>query len=136
MSRNTALWALAAVCGLVLAAGMSWATSQLTGQHIGLSSEPISAGRSLAPGTAAGRSRAKTVAPSHQRSQTSSTKSPSPATQPPTTGSGTQGSTSTESVQPAEPGARTTPAGATESGGSHDEGGSSGSSRPSAGRDD
>ena len=49
MSRQSALWILAGVLGIVLAAGITWATSQLTSQHIGLSSEPISAARALAP---------------------------------------------------------------------------------------
>jgi hypothetical protein len=49
MSRQSALWILAGVLGIVLAAAITWATSQLAGQHIGLSSEPISAARALAP---------------------------------------------------------------------------------------
>jgi len=53
MSRGAAGWALAALFGIVLAAGIGWATSSLTGQHIGLSSEPLSAVRRLAPATAA-----------------------------------------------------------------------------------
>ena len=55
MSRQAALWALAALLGIALTAGITWATSQLTSQHIGLSSEPISAGSRLAP---AGRDKA------------------------------------------------------------------------------
>jgi hypothetical protein len=43
---------LAALLGIVLTAGMTWATSRLTSQHIGISSEPISAGARLAPPTA------------------------------------------------------------------------------------
>ena len=49
MSRQAALWALAALLGIALTAGITWATSQLTSQHIGLSSEPVSAGSRLAP---------------------------------------------------------------------------------------
>ena len=37
------------MAGIALAAGITWATSQLTSQHIGLSSEPFSAARGLAP---------------------------------------------------------------------------------------
>jgi hypothetical protein len=55
MTRQTALWALVALLGIVLAAGITWATSQLTSQHIGLSSEPLSAGRRLAPADSATR---------------------------------------------------------------------------------
>ena len=47
-------------CGIVLAAGISWATSQLTGQHIGLASEPITSGRRLAPPASATPSRQAT----------------------------------------------------------------------------
>jgi hypothetical protein len=49
MKRRTALWVAAGVLGIALAAAITWATSQLTSQHIGLSSEPISAARALAP---------------------------------------------------------------------------------------
>lgn len=49
MSRRAAIWALGALLGIVVTAAITWATSRLTGQHIGLSSEPLSAGRSLAP---------------------------------------------------------------------------------------
>ncbi|MFZ1155094.1 MAG: hypothetical protein WAN93_09340 [Solirubrobacteraceae bacterium] len=53
MRRQSVLWALAALLGIVLTAGITRATSQLTSQHIGISSEPISAGRRLAPPVAA-----------------------------------------------------------------------------------
>jgi hypothetical protein len=49
MSRRGALWVLAGLLGIAIAAGITWATSQLTSQHIGLSSEPLSAARGLAP---------------------------------------------------------------------------------------
>lgn len=49
VSRQGALWMLAGLAGITLAAGITWATSQLTSQHIGLSSEPLSAARGLAP---------------------------------------------------------------------------------------
>jgi hypothetical protein len=49
MSRQTAMWTLAALLGIVLTAGITWATSQLTSQRIGISSEPISAAGRLAP---------------------------------------------------------------------------------------
>jgi hypothetical protein len=49
MSRRTATWVLGALLGIVIAAAITWATSHLTAQHIGLSSEPLSAGRSLVP---------------------------------------------------------------------------------------
>ena len=47
--RARVAWALAALAGLVLAAGLSTAASTLSRQRIGLSSEPLAAGRALAP---------------------------------------------------------------------------------------
>ncbi len=49
MTRKPLMWVLAALLGIVLTAGITWASSQLTSQRIGLSSEPISAGVRLAP---------------------------------------------------------------------------------------
>ena len=49
MSRQDSSWALAALLGIALTAGITWATGQLTSQRIGLSAEPISAGSRLAP---------------------------------------------------------------------------------------
>ena len=51
MRKGTALWVLLALLGLVLAAGVTAAASRLSTQQIGLSSEPLSAGRALAPST-------------------------------------------------------------------------------------
>ena len=44
MSRSVILWALAAVAGVVLVAGVTYAASGLSSQSIGLSSEPLGAG--------------------------------------------------------------------------------------------
>ena len=44
-----ALWILGALAGVVLAAGVTYAASSLSTQRIGLSSEPVNAGRELAP---------------------------------------------------------------------------------------
>lgn len=49
MAKRTTLWVLLAVLGLVLAAGVTAAASRLSSQHVGLSSEPLSAGQRLAP---------------------------------------------------------------------------------------
>ena len=46
--RNLAI-AIAAVAGLFLAAALTTAASTLSGQSVGLSSEPLTAGRGLAP---------------------------------------------------------------------------------------
>jgi cytoskeletal protein RodZ len=61
MNRQAALWALAALLGIALTAAIAWTTSQLTSQHIGLSSEPISAGTRLAPRVAGKSRRTQTV---------------------------------------------------------------------------
>src|SRR3954468_24006782 len=44
-----AAWILGALAGVVLAAGVTYAASSLSTQRIGLSSEPVNAGRELAP---------------------------------------------------------------------------------------
>ncbi len=73
--RST-IWTLAALLGIVLAAGVTWATSQLTSQRIGLSSEPLSAGRGLAPRIAIGKQavRNATHGVSKRSRQTTATK--------------------------------------------------------------
>ena len=52
MRRPALLWTLAALGGLVLVAGMTLAASRLSSQTVGLSSEPLQAGQSLAPADA------------------------------------------------------------------------------------
>ena len=47
--RRTVLWVLAAVAGVLLVAGVTYAASSLTTQTVGLSSEPLSAGEELVP---------------------------------------------------------------------------------------
>ena len=49
MFKTTLLWTLAAIAGVVLVAGVTYAASGLSTQTIGLSSEPLSAGEELAP---------------------------------------------------------------------------------------
>jgi hypothetical protein len=49
-SRRAVAWGVAGVLGLALAAGLTAAAEQVTSQHVGLSAEPVSAGRALAPG--------------------------------------------------------------------------------------
>jgi hypothetical protein len=65
MSRQAALWLLAAVAGIVIAAGITWATSQITSQHIGISSEPLSAADQLAPAETEGADRGRPGARHH-----------------------------------------------------------------------
>jgi hypothetical protein len=73
--------ALAAVLGIVLAAAITWGTSQLVRQRIGLASEPLTVGRRLLPPVASTPART-TRSPSRRPSTTSShTRStPPPAT--------------------------------------------------------
>jgi hypothetical protein len=47
--RNTVLWILAAIAGVLLVAGVTAAASSLSTQAIGLSSEPLTAGDQLTP---------------------------------------------------------------------------------------
>jgi hypothetical protein len=69
MSRRSLVWVLAALLGIALTAGITWASSQLTSQRIGLSSEPISAGVRLAP-TVSTTSRRVVTRPSHTTTTT------------------------------------------------------------------
>jgi hypothetical protein len=50
-ARRTALVVFAAALGIALAAAITWGTSQLVRQRIGLASEPLTAGRQLLPST-------------------------------------------------------------------------------------
>ena len=47
MRRPALLWALAAVAGLVVVAGLTLAASRLSALQVGLSSEPLQAGQAL-----------------------------------------------------------------------------------------
>lgn len=111
MNRQTALWTLAALAGIVLTAGITWATSQLTSQHIGLSSEPLSAGHGLAPPVADRAAptrprptptvRPKVTAPPPSRGTSSTTSQAPRATTSPST------SIAPETPAPVTPPART-----------------------------
>src|SRR6478609_2492109 len=48
-ARKTAAVVLVALLGIVLAAAVTWGTSQLVRQRIGLASEPLTAGQRLLP---------------------------------------------------------------------------------------
>src|SRR5579859_2067487 len=54
MTHRAIIWSSAALLGIVLTAALAWAASQLAGQRIALSSEPLSALGSLAPPPATG----------------------------------------------------------------------------------
>lgn len=89
-ARRTALLVVLALLGIVLAAAITWGTSQLVRQHIGLSSEPLTAGRSLLP-------------PPRTRSRTTSTRTTTPSTGTSTTPAPTTPSaTAPTQTQPSE----------------------------------
>lgn len=103
MSRRTAAWVLGGLLGIVLTAGITWATSKLTSMHIGLSSEPLSAGRSLAPRLPPRKQRTST-ATTLTRTATTQTASTQTVTVPTSTTTGaphtyTYSSTSTAPAQ-------------------------------------
>ncbi|HYM55913.1 MAG TPA: hypothetical protein VES97_11160 [Solirubrobacteraceae bacterium] len=129
--RRTLLVALLAVLGIALAAAITWGTSQLVRQHIGLASEPLTAGQRLLP-PAVGRQAPRTV--STARPAPASTGAggtlPAPASPTTTTSPPAPRETTSSAAPPALPPERT----ATESvppltGGSGHDGGDSGSHR-------
>jgi hypothetical protein len=77
-TRRTVLVVLVAVLGITLAAAITWGTSQLVRQRIGLASEPLTAGRRLLP--PAGSTPAQTtgfpIRPASTTSTSSRTQSP------------------------------------------------------------
>lgn len=72
--RRTALVVLAALLGIALAAAITWGTSQLVRQRIGLASEPLTAGQHLLPPAAVKPAKTvRTTSSTRTRSHTSST---------------------------------------------------------------
>ena len=53
VTRQGLLWALAALLGIAVTAALTWSVSQLAGQRIGLSSQPLSVIHGLAQAHAA-----------------------------------------------------------------------------------
>lgn len=49
MTRRGVLWAAGALLGIAVTAALTWSVSRLSGQRIGLSSQPLSVIRALAP---------------------------------------------------------------------------------------
>jgi hypothetical protein len=81
--RTIALFTVAAVLGLGAAVGVTLAATELTSQDIGLDSEPLTAGRDLAPAparTTPKKPRTRTTPDRPPR--TTSTPTPPPATNP------------------------------------------------------
>lgn len=55
MSTSSLRWPLLALLGLLVAAAIAFLATQMVSQKIGISSEPLSAGRALAPRSAAAK---------------------------------------------------------------------------------
>jgi len=55
MTTSSLRWPLLALLGLLVAAAIAFLATQMVSQKIGISSEPLSAGRALAPQTHAAR---------------------------------------------------------------------------------
>jgi hypothetical protein len=101
-TRRTLLVAFIAVLGIALAAVITWGTSQLVRQRIGLASEPLTAGRRLLPAPAGTKARhtttttkrvtrSTTVREPSSRTQTGQTPSPATSSTPTQTGAGSSG---------------------------------------------
>ena len=79
VTRRGCAWALAALLGIAVTAGLTWSVSRLTTQRIGLSSQPPSVIRGLAPAPPVRRSAASSSAP---RGESDRQSSPSTSTAP------------------------------------------------------
>ena len=79
-TRSLLAWIAVGLAGLALAAGVTYAATQLSSQRIGLSAEPPSAGEELAPRGAATTPRRTRTAHEDRTSTTASptTGSPTP----------------------------------------------------------
>ena len=64
-ARTVVAWIVAAMIGLVLAAGITIAASQLSSQRIGLAGEPPASGDVLVPRAAPGPTPRPTARPPH-----------------------------------------------------------------------
>jgi hypothetical protein len=79
--RNTVLWILAAIAGVLLVAGVTAAASSLSTQAIGLSSEPLTAGDQLTP-RATPTATPKTKPKPRKRAKPTPTPTPTPTAVP------------------------------------------------------
>jgi hypothetical protein len=119
--RSVVLWTLAALAGILVAAGITLAASSLSSQQIGLSAEPLSAGDALVPATPTGTATpppSKTPKPQKKKRRAQRTATPT--------------ATAVPTVQ-AEPG---DDHGGNRGSGSDDGGGGSGKGRGRGGGDD
>jgi hypothetical protein len=100
-------WTVLALLGLTVAAGISVAASKLVSQRIGLASEPLSAGRELAPPVRDERSNHRASRPTPPPVTTTTTTTaiaPPPSPTPPTTGAPYTGAPTTSTASPAPSG--------------------------------
>jgi hypothetical protein len=111
-SRRTVLVVVLAVLGIALAAAITWATSRLVSQHIGLTSEPLTAGSRLLPAARtparAPGSRVPAPATATSRSSRSGSSTSTSTRTPAKTSSGASRQSSSEPTRatpPAEEGA-------------------------------
>jgi len=108
--RRTVLAVLLAILGIALAAAVTWGTSQIVSQRIGLASEPLTAGSTLLPRSAPVTTAPAPVAPAPRRPAptvtgttpppvivpTTTATSPAPETPAARQGSNTGGGSGTE----------------------------------------
>jgi hypothetical protein len=119
--RSVVLWTLAALAGILVAAGITLAASSLSSQQIGLSAEPLSAGDALVPATpTAAPTASKTPEQQKKKRRAQRTATPAPT------------ATAVPTVR-AEPG---DDHGGNRGSGSDDGGGGSGKGRGGGGGDD
>jgi cytoskeletal protein RodZ len=88
-SRRDLIVLMLAVAAIVLAAAITWSTSQLVRQHIGLASEPLTAGQRL-------------LAPAPRRRAGAASTSTATSTQPPSSPASTSRSTPAHATQPTQ----------------------------------
>src|SRR5436853_7141200 len=69
-TRSLLAWIAVGLAGLALAAGVTYAATQLSSQRIGLSAEPPSAGEELVPKSGAATTTRRTSAPHEDRTAT------------------------------------------------------------------
>ena len=83
-NRKTAVVIVMALLGIVVAAGVTWGTSQLVRQRIGLASEPLTAGQRLLPPSLARTTPVHRKKATVKPAKTVTTTVPAPVTSAPT----------------------------------------------------
>lgn len=101
-------WTLLALLGLAIAAGVSVAASHLVSQRIGLASEPLTAGRALAPPRERSNDHGRPGTRHHGASPTTTTTTTTTVA-PPTATTTYPATTPPATTAPAQPPASTSP---------------------------